>query len=111
MRQYLSRSHRDRAAEGCPLPAVVSELATAGSPRLRVALADELRARADSIYDLHPSIRGVSAGQAALATVALFYGGLALSRATAGTPVSDDILRACRAYARTALRAFEQMSA
>jgi hypothetical protein len=32
------------------------------------------------------------------------YGGLSLARAMRGTPLSDDILKACRDFAREAFR-------
>jgi TetR/AcrR family transcriptional repressor of nem operon len=37
----------------------------------------------------------------AIAAVALMYGGLSLARAVAGTPLSDEILKACRAAGST----------
>ena len=98
MRRYLSRSHRDHPAEGCPLPAVVGDAAQA-SPMIRDALADELGRHADTLAAL---LHGERRRHKALALVALMYGGLGLARALAGTPLSDEILEACRAFARQA---------
>ncbi len=103
---YLSRTHRDAPEEGCLLPAVVSELATDGEA-LRPALAEELRTWASAIDELDARPRDVPRGQRALGMIALMFGGLALARAVRGTPLSDEILRACRAYGRAALRGFE----
>jgi TetR/AcrR family transcriptional repressor of nem operon len=98
VRRYLSRSHRDHAAEGCPLPAVVGEAAQAGSV-VRDALAEELARNAEALGEL---LGGERRRQRALALVALMYGGLGLARALAGTPLSDEILKACRDLARQA---------
>jgi len=98
MRRYLSRSHRDHPAEGCPLPAVVGDAAQA-SPIVREALADELVRNAERLGE---RLDGESRRQRALALVALMYGGLGLARALAGTPLSDEILQACRDFARRA---------
>lgn len=98
VRRYLSRAHRDHPAEGCPLPAVVGEAPLAG-PAVRDALADELARNAERFGEL---IGGERCRHRALALVALMYGGLGLARALAGTPLSDEILRACRDLAREA---------
>ena len=39
----------------------------------------------------------------ALGLVALMYGGLSLARAVRGTPLSDEILKACRAVGKLVL--------
>lgn len=100
VRRYLSRSHRDHPAQGCPLPAVVADVAQAGEP-VRDALACEIVAYADAlgdcIADESPQRR-----QRALALIALMYGGLSLARALKGTSASDEVLKACRDFARQA---------
>lgn len=98
VRRYLSRSHRDHPAEGCPLPAVVGDAAQAGQA-VRDALADELVFNAEALGE---RLGGERRRQRALALVALMYGGLGLARALAGTPLSDEILKACRDLARQA---------
>lgn len=98
VRRYLSRSHRDHPAEGCPLPAVVGDAAQA-APVVREALADELVRNAEALGE---RLDGEQRRQRALALVALMYGGLGLARALAGTPLSDEILKACRDLARRA---------
>jgi TetR/AcrR family transcriptional repressor of nem operon len=98
VRRYLSRTHRDHPAEGCPLPAVVGETAAADRS-VRDALADELVRNAEVFGE---RLDGTNRRQRALALVALMYGGLGLARALAGTPLSDEVLKACRDFARQA---------
>lgn len=100
VRRYLSRSHRDHPGQGCPLPAVVADVAQAGEP-VRDALASELGAYAEALGDViaedSPHRR-----QRALALIALMVGGLSLARALKGSPASEEILKACRDFARQA---------
>jgi TetR/AcrR family transcriptional repressor of nem operon len=103
LRRYLSRRHRDNPAEGCPLPAVVGEAAHAyASPEARDALAEELGAWAEGLGAL-PGDKGLRRQQA-LGVIALLFGGLSLARALKGTSLSDEILEACRALGRAAMR-------
>lgn len=97
VRRYLSRQHRDLAAEGCPVPAVLTELPRAGAPARR-ALEEELELLAREMQD---RMGGPSAAARAraLGTLALCFGGLALARAVQDRALSDEILRACRAAA------------
>ena len=92
--RYLSSAHRDAPEAGCPLPAVLSELARADKStretvaRAFVAATDEFAARA-------PRTGGVDPRDRAMATLALCIGGLALARVLRGTPESDQVLGAC----------------
>jgi TetR/AcrR family transcriptional repressor of nem operon len=101
LRRYLSRTHRDHPVEGCPLPSVVSSLSTGSSSHAKV-IAEELDDIAQQIEDLHPYPLHPRRHRA-LGMFALMVGGLTLARALRGTPLSDEILIACRAYARAAL--------
>jgi len=107
LRRYLSRSHRDDPKGGCALPAVVSEIAQ-GSARTRDALATEIADLSNELEAVYPSDRDARAHQRGLATLALLYGGLTLARAVRGTPLSDEVLQACRDYGRAALRGLKQ---
>jgi TetR/AcrR family transcriptional regulator, transcriptional repressor for nem operon len=101
LRKYLSPGHRDHPEVGCPVPAVLSETPHAGEP-VREAFRDEMEAHLEVLgehLDGPPSRRR----HAALATLALMYGGLSLARALRGTPLSEEVLTACREYARSAL--------
>ncbi len=89
-RAYLSRSHRDAPEEGCPLPMAAGEISQAG-PEVREALADELELLAQ---DLAADLR--DGRPESLALISMMVGGLTLARAVAGTPLSDEILKACR---------------
>jgi TetR/AcrR family transcriptional repressor of nem operon len=98
LKRYLSTSHRDDASDGCPLPAVVGEIATA-APEHREVLAEQLDDLAADLSRYLPR-EGASRRTTALATIALMFGGLSLARAVKGTALSDEILRACRAFGR-----------
>jgi TetR/AcrR family transcriptional repressor of nem operon len=102
LKRYLSPAHRDDAATGCPLPAVVGAIATA-APEHRGVLADELGRLADGIAGALPHER--SARATALAMIALMYGGVSLARAVRGTELSDELLRACRGFGKSGLDA------
>lgn len=96
--RYLAPSHRDRSGDGCPLPAVLSELARTGKGTRR-AMADGFEAYAREFASCAPELAGVAPRERALATLALCVGGLAIARALRGHPVSDETLRACANWA------------
>lgn len=101
LRRYLSPRHRDEADRGCALPSVVGEVGSR-APEHAPVVAEQVDAMAGELGELLQGERG--AGRTlALGLVALMYGGLALSRATRGTPLSDEVLRACRVTAAHAL--------
>src|SRR5262249_49895853 len=96
--RYLSRDHRDAVADGCALPALISELTRAG-PKAKEALEELLRELMARMADKLPDADGRPAADRALATVALCVGGLALARAVESPALSNRILRACRHFA------------
>lgn len=104
LRRYLSRTHREDVEGGCALPAFVGDVVTSGQHR--DALAHEITTLADAIEAHHPAIAAAPRRQRALAAIALMVGGLSLSRALRGTALSDEILKACRAYGRAAMRGY-----
>jgi TetR/AcrR family transcriptional regulator, transcriptional repressor for nem operon len=104
LKRYLSPAHRDDPATGCPLPAVVGAIATA-APEHRGVLAEELGRLAEAIAAELPPDRSSARRATALAMIALMYGGLSLARAVRGQELSDEILRACRAFGKAALDA------
>jgi len=102
---YLTRAHRDDPASGCPVPAVVGDIARDGTAR--DALAEELNALALALSEVDGD---ASAGderrvarQTALGALALQAGGMVLTRALRGTPLSDEVLDATRAFGAKAL--------
>ncbi len=100
-KQYTSRAHRDNPDKGCLLPSAAGEIAREGEP-YRGAMAAELAGFVRSLTTLLRD-RGEEDGEAgseprdeALALFALMFGALSISRVVAGTPLSDDFLRAAR---------------
>lgn len=93
--RYLSRTHRDNPETGCPLPAIVAEVARSETS-VREAFAKGIEMLAEGLTSRYSEIGAQQPGEEALATVALMVGGLALSRALSGTPQSDEVLMACR---------------
>src|SRR5215213_9184853 len=93
VRRYLSRKHRDNAEAGCLLPGVAPEVAREGEP-YRGALEKELSGFVSSFAAMQGA--GPESRERALGLIALMYGGLSLSRALAGTPLSDEFLRAAK---------------
>ena len=102
--RYLTAAHRDDAEHGCAFPAMLSEVARADEAT-RMALARAIDARARELAKALPGTRHAAARQQALATLAICVGGLALSRAMRGHPASDEVLAACRKWARGGQRA------
>ncbi|GAA0641700.1 TetR/AcrR family transcriptional regulator [Sphingomonas ursincola] len=90
-RRYLSRAHRDDSANGCPLAALLSEVAHAGSD-LRETFQHLLAGIVTDTGDAE----GPSPPSEELALAALAMGGLALARAVPDAALSDAILSACR---------------
>jgi TetR/AcrR family transcriptional repressor of nem operon len=103
LKRYLSPAHRDLQTQGCPLPAVVGEIATT-APEHRDVLRGEIEALAEGIGGQLPAGAMLPRRQLALALVALMFGGLALARALRGSPLSDDVLKACRAVGTAIVR-------
>jgi TetR/AcrR family transcriptional repressor of nem operon len=91
IRRYLSRKHRDNKETGCLLPSAAQEVAREGEP-YRSALEKELSGFVSSLADMLDS--GVDGREKALGLIAMMYGALSLSRAVAGTRLSDEFLRA-----------------
>jgi TetR/AcrR family transcriptional repressor of nem operon len=104
LKRYLSAAHRDEVAVGCPFPAVAGEVATS-APEHRGLLEEQLQLFAAAIEPHVPAREGLTPRLLALAMIALMFGGLSLSRAVAGSDLSDELLRACRAFGRLALSA------
>ena len=100
---YLSRQHRDHAAEGCPLPALTPDVARAGD-HTRESYEQQLQKYVNEIETLLPE--GPSpARDRALALVAQCVGGMMLSRAVKDEKLSNRILKACR---QAAMKVCEQ---
>jgi TetR/AcrR family transcriptional repressor of nem operon len=105
LKRYLSAGHRDETdGVGCPLPAVVGEVATI-APVHGAVVAEQVDLFAQEL-ETYVTPRGeATARNIALGLVALMVGGLTLARAVRGTPLSDEIIRACRSMGKIAARA------
>jgi TetR/AcrR family transcriptional repressor of nem operon len=94
---YLSRTHRDHVAEGCPLPALTPDVAR-GGPAVRENYELQLRRFAERIQVLlgEPS---EPTDSRAFALLAQCVGGLMLARAVNDQDLSNRILKASRVAA------------
>lgn len=96
---YLSGKHRDNPAKGCAFAALLPELGREPRETRRV-VAERLAESADqTAAALPPETQNPEA--LALALQALLVGSLQLARAVQGTPLSDRILAAGAAAAKT----------
>lgn len=96
VRQYLSRTHRDQPAQGCPLPATVRDIGE--QPQMRKVLSEQVQRFAEATG---PALGG---SDRSLALLALLYGGLSLARALGpDDPLSHEMLAGCRRYAKETL--------
>lgn len=89
---YLSRTHRDQVAEGCPLPALTPDVARA-SHSTREIYEQKLLSFLNNMEAALPA--GADSGTA-LAVIAQCVGGLMISRAVKDEELSNRILKACR---------------
>jgi TetR/AcrR family transcriptional repressor of nem operon len=103
LKRYLSAEHRDEFMQGCALPAVVGEIGNT-AVEYREVLREQIAAMSSALEELLPAASEPPRRYLAVGLVALMYGGLSLSRALRGTPLSDEVLRACRALGALALR-------
>lgn len=104
VRRYLSRRHRDSVAEGCPIPALLSELART-SLASRQVFQTHLQQVLAEVAQKCPPGPGMEPYDRALATIALSIGGVALARAVDDPALSDRILAACQTLALPELAA------
>ena len=97
VKRYLSVAHRDNV-DGCGYPAVLSEVGLA-QREVRRAFAEALATRVAAFEPHVPATAGVTTRERALATMALTIGGLLLARAAQGSPLSEEMISACRKWA------------
>jgi TetR/AcrR family transcriptional regulator, transcriptional repressor for nem operon len=103
LKRYLSARNRDETLLGCPLPAVVGEIGTT-APEHAPVLGGEVELLVGELETYLPSRGRLPRRTLALGLVALMYGGLSFARAVRGSALSDEVLEACRALGRVALR-------
>lgn len=93
---YLSTGHRDNPGVGCAGAAMAADAARVGSDHeLRQAYVDGVRRMVDALTALEPDVDPAPRDRA-LAELATVVGAVVLARATAGDPLSDDVLAAAR---------------
>ncbi|HWJ74165.1 MAG TPA: TetR/AcrR family transcriptional regulator [Kaistia sp.] len=90
---YMSAHHRDDPGEGCPVSALIDYARDGCGSELDTAYHDSVETMVAAVADVLPEGAG---RQDALAILATMVGGLLLSRACAGTPLSDEFLMAVR---------------
>ncbi len=99
--RYLSPQHLATIERGCPLPALLPEVARAGTaPAER--LASYLRLRVQELAD-HLAVPANRAEEMLLAMLATCVGGLSLARALPDGPLAERLLESCRALLHTQL--------
>ena len=98
LKSYLSEAHRDNPAQGCPLPAMVSDISKTNTS-IQYALAEELEQHIDLLASKLDENEMMSSRDRAVAILALMFGSLTLSRALKETALSEQFLQACRMLA------------
>lgn len=104
VRRYLSRTHRDAAGAGCPLPALAADVSRQGKGARKV-LARYLRELTAEMAELGDDAPGLEREERVLGTMALCVGALVLARAVDDPELSDRLLLAGRRYSAAAGRA------
>ncbi|MCX5481565.1 TetR/AcrR family transcriptional regulator [Kaistia geumhonensis] len=90
---YVSAAHRDDPGHGCPVAALVDHARGADAPEVD----DAYRASVERMVGAIATVLPPDATRAeALSTLASMVGGVLLARASAGSPLSDEILSATR---------------
>lgn len=84
IKEYLSSEHRDEPGSGCPAAGFVGDVAR--EPQLRDTYTKGVQEMAN----------WVAPGDAGLVGLATLVGSILLARATAGSPLSEEILRAAQ---------------
>jgi TetR/AcrR family transcriptional repressor of nem operon len=102
LKRYLSAAHRDDIERGCPFPAVIGEVGTTAHEHSAV-LAEQVDAFVKELEAFLPAPVGLQKRHIVLGLLALMSGGLSLARALRGTELSDEVIKACRAFGRRAL--------
>lgn len=97
--RYLDPRHMRNTEDGCPLPALASEVARAGGP---VKASFEAIVRKLAARLMAPAGEELSEDRA-LAIVALCVGGLGVARSVQDEALGERILASCRDFAKASL--------
>jgi TetR/AcrR family transcriptional repressor of nem operon len=102
IRRYVSRHHRDTPAEGCAMPALVSEVPHEPAV-VRHAFTEGMEQIVAGLSEYTPGATPEQRRDAALALTAGMVGAVALARAVDDPAVSDRILLATRRHFTVAM--------
>jgi TetR/AcrR family transcriptional repressor of nem operon len=94
---YLSPAHRDNRAGGCAFAALGGE-AVRESPETRATMTESLRRQITRFTQSAPGDTPAERRQAAIASWAAMIGGVMLARIADDPKLSDEVLRATRAW-------------
>jgi len=96
---YLSSRNRNAAGSGCPAAALANDVAREADDKpVRAAFHEGIEHLLEILADIQPGDNAAANRNDAVAQLATLVGALVLSRATQGTPLSNEVLAAARAY-------------
>ncbi|SAK83038.1 TetR family transcriptional regulator [Caballeronia arationis] len=91
MRSYMSESHRDNVAAGCPISALVNDMSR-GTDETREVFSDRVRKIIELISGASPAKENAKKRTEALLIMSACVGAVALSRAVSDPKLSNQIL-------------------
>ncbi|TDV19568.1 TetR/AcrR family transcriptional regulator [Paraburkholderia caballeronis] len=94
---YLSPSHRDNLAGGCPTAALGAETVRQ-SPDARAAMANGLRQQIERLSRGIPGLQTAQARKAAIGSWSAMVGAVILARLVDDPALSDEVLEATRSW-------------
>lgn len=96
---YLSSRNRNAAGTGCPVAALANDVARESNDKpVRAAFHEGLENLLDILASIQPGDDAAANRADAVAQMATLAGALVLSRATQGTPLSNEMLAAAKEY-------------
>lgn len=96
---YLSTRNRNAPGSGCPAAALANDVAREGDDKpVRATYHEGLEKLLDVLASIQPGGNAAANRTNAIAEMATLVGALVLSRATQGTPLSNEVLAAARGY-------------
>lgn len=97
IKRYTTRAHRDAIGLGCPAAAMCGDMAREDPKgQIRTAFAAGFNMMVERLTPLLSKKKKAAARDDALAQIAMLVGAVVLSRATKGSPVSDEIMHSVR---------------
>jgi TetR/AcrR family transcriptional repressor of nem operon len=108
--RYLSLSHRRQIEDGCPMPALVSEVSRADESvkqSFETIVRELVGKLASHARDDGCAVDSASANERALAAISMCVGGLAMARAVQDEGLADQIIESCRKLAQGILQTAE----